>query len=111
MKLVQLLQRLVNDTVRVELKNGTVIEGTVQGVDMSMNVFLKTAKMTVANRAPALIDNMSVRGNTIRYILLSDSLNLDTFLTPEPIKARGIVKAQAKRTRGAPRGRPSKRSR
>ncbi|KAL0231131.1 hypothetical protein GEMRC1_010536 [Eukaryota sp. GEM-RC1] len=107
MKLVQLLQRLVNDTVRIELKNGTTVEGTVQGVDMSMNVFLKTAKMTSPKRSPILIDNMSVRGNTIRYIILSESLNLDTFLTPAPIKARGVLKTQVRRRGGPPtKGKP-----
>jgi small nuclear ribonucleoprotein D1 len=36
--------------VTVELKNGTVIHGTVNGVDMSMNTHLKKVKVTVKGK-------------------------------------------------------------
>lgn len=43
--------KLANETVTIELKNGTVIHGTVIGVDVAMNTHLKTVKMTVKGRS------------------------------------------------------------
>ena len=47
MKLVKFLQKLNREQVTIELKNGTVVQGTVVGVDATMNCHLKKAKMTV----------------------------------------------------------------
>jgi small nuclear ribonucleoprotein (snRNP)-like protein len=47
MKLVKLLQKLNREPVTIELKNGTVVQGTVVGVDATMNCHLKKAKVTV----------------------------------------------------------------
>ena len=47
MKLVKFLQKLNREQVTIELKNGTVIQGTVVGVDATMNAHLKKCKMTV----------------------------------------------------------------
>jgi small nuclear ribonucleoprotein D1 len=80
MKLVRFLSRLVNETVTIELKNGTVVQGTITGVDVAMNTFLKVVKLTAKGRNPVSMDTLSIRGSTIRYYLLPDSLNLDTLL-------------------------------
>jgi small nuclear ribonucleoprotein D1 len=47
MKLVKFLQKLNREQVTIELKNGTVIQGTVIGVDATMNCHLKKVKVTV----------------------------------------------------------------
>ncbi len=47
---------------------------------MSMNTHLKTVKMTVKSRDPVTLDTLTVRGNTIRYVILPDALPLDTLL-------------------------------
>ena len=47
MKLVKFLMKLKNEVINVELKNGTVVTGTVLGVDIRMNTHLKNVKMTL----------------------------------------------------------------
>jgi small nuclear ribonucleoprotein D1 len=47
MKLVKFLQKLNREQVTIELKNGTVIQGTVVGVDATMNCHLKKVTITM----------------------------------------------------------------
>ncbi|ORZ21411.1 hypothetical protein BCR42DRAFT_448259 [Absidia repens] len=110
MKLVRFLMKLNNESVSVELKNGTVVHGTITGVDMSMNTHLKTVKMTVKNRDPVSLDTLSIRGNNIRCVILPDSLPLDTLLIDDTPKAKNNKKkedtsAGRGRGRGMVRGR------
>ncbi|PPE00046.1 hypothetical protein GOBAR_DD02938 [Gossypium barbadense] len=77
------LMKLNNETVSIELKNGTVVHGTITGVDISMNTHLKTVKLTLKGKNPVTMDHLSVRGNNIRYYILPDSLNLETLLVEE----------------------------
>ncbi|KAI9302667.1 hypothetical protein BJ944DRAFT_184684 [Cunninghamella echinulata] len=100
MKLVRFLMKLNNETVSVELKNGTVVHGTITGVDMSMNTHLKTVKMTVKNRDPISLDTISIRGNNVRCIILPDSLPLDTLLIDDTPKARNKKKDESSSGRG-----------
>ncbi|EMS64609.1 hypothetical protein TRIUR3_26470 [Triticum urartu] len=83
MKLVRFLMKLNNETVTIELKNGTTVHGTIIGVDISMNTHLKTVKLTLKGKNPVTLDHLSVRGNNIRYYILPDSLNLETLLVEE----------------------------
>jgi small nuclear ribonucleoprotein D1 len=80
MKLVRFLMKCTGEGVTVELKNGTVIQGTITGVDMSMNTHLKAVKMSIKNKDAQHLDSLSIRGSTIRYFILPDSLPLDTLL-------------------------------
>ncbi|KZT19956.1 hypothetical protein NEOLEDRAFT_1151679 [Neolentinus lepideus HHB14362 ss-1] len=80
MKLVRFLMKLNNETVTIELKNGSIVHGTITGVDMQMNTHLKTVKITARNREPATLDSLSIRGNNIRYFVLPDAIPLDTLL-------------------------------
>ncbi|XP_062501246.1 small nuclear ribonucleoprotein Sm D1-like [Corticium candelabrum] len=108
MKLVKFLMKLSHETVTVELKNGTIIHGTITGVDISMNTHLKSVKMTVKGKDPISLETLSVRGNNIRYIVLPDSLPLDTLLVEEPRKAKKkkeIITLGRGRGRGRARGR------
>ncbi|KAI4522526.1 Sm-like ribonucleoprotein [Schizophyllum commune Tattone D] len=111
MKLVRFLMKLNNETVSIELKNGSVVHGTITGVDMQMNTHLKTVKMTTRNRDPAHLDSLSLRGNTIRYFILPDALPLDTLLVDDAPKPKGKRKEDAARGRGRGRGRGMDRGR
>lgn len=105
--------KLKKETVTVELKNGTVVSGSVASVDPSMNCHLTRVKMTVKGKNPETLDSLSVRGSTIRYIILPDSLNLDTLLLddmpkkpnePKPGKGRGRGRGGARGGGGGQRG-------
>ena len=84
--------KLKNETVSVELKNGTIATGTVTGkfdgyeaiaVDMRMNTHLKNVKLTVKGKNPVSLENFSIRGNNIRYFVLPESLPIDTLLVDD----------------------------
>jgi len=113
MKLVRFLMKLNNETVTIELKNGSIVHGTITGVDMQMNTHLKTVKMTTRNRDPVSLDSLSIRGNNIRYFVLPDSLPLDTLLVDDAPKPKSRKKDDSRGRgrggrggpdRGAPRG-------
>ncbi|KAI9224467.1 hypothetical protein BC828DRAFT_402253 [Blastocladiella britannica] len=101
----EFLMKLSNESVTIELKNGTVLHGTVTGVDMSMNTHLKTVKMTVKDRDPITLDRLAVRGNTIRYYILPDSLPLDTLLIDDTPKSKSKRPPGANAARGGAGGR------
>ncbi|ESK89410.1 small nuclear ribonucleoprotein sm d1 [Moniliophthora roreri MCA 2997] len=105
---IRFLMKLNNETVTVELKNGSVVHGTITGVDMQMNTHLKTVKMTTRNRDPVSLDTLSIRGNNIRYFVLPDALPLDTLLVDDAPKPKSRKKEDARgrgRGRGGDRGR------
>jgi small nuclear ribonucleoprotein D1 len=108
MKLVRFLMKLNNESVTIELKNGSVINGTITGVDMSMNTHLKKVRLTIRNRDPLQLDSLSIRGNTIRYYILPDSIPLDTLLiddAPKPKKKNDKERGRGGRGSRGPRGR------
>jgi len=98
-----------NETVTIELKNGTVIHGTIASVSPQMNTALRSVKMTQKNREPVGLDSINIRGSTIRYFILPDSLPLDTLLiddAPKP-KNKGrkeVADRGGRGGRGGPRG-------
>ena len=54
--------------------------GLDTGVDVSMNTHLKAVKLTLKGHNPLSLDYLSVRGNNIRYVILPESLNVDSLL-------------------------------
>ncbi|PZC73208.1 small nuclear ribonucleoprotein Sm D1 [Helicoverpa armigera] len=97
MKLVRFLMKLSHETVTIELKNGSVVHGTITGVDVAMNTHLKAVKVTLKNKEELQLETLSIRGNNIRYYLLPDSLPLETLLIDDTPKGRG-------KREGFPRG-------
>ena len=101
MKLVKFLMKLNNETVVIELKNGTVVNGTVTGVDVSMNTHLKAVKLTVKGRDPVSMDHLTIRGSNIRYFLLPESLPLETLLVDDAPKVKNKKTTDASKTGAA----------
>jgi len=97
MKLVRFLMKLKNETVTIELKNGTIVVGSVYGVDIKMNTFLQNVKMTVKDKNPVSLDQITLRGSSIRYVILPETLQLDALLVEEESKAK---KAKAPNKKG-----------
>lgn len=104
--LCRFLMKLSHETVTIELKNGSIVHGTIVGVDVSMNTHLKSVKMTPFRGSnPVQMDQISIRGNNIRYIILPDALALDTLLIDDAPKAKAKKReTAAPATRGGARG-------
>lgn len=98
--------KITNETVSIELKNGTIVHGTVTSVSPNMNTALKSVKMTVKGQEPLSLDAMNVRGSTIRLIVLPDSLPLDSLLIDDAPKPKNKARKETDRGRGrgGPRG-------
>jgi len=88
MKLVRFLMKCTNETVTIELKNGTIVHGTIASVTPQMNTALRTVKMTIKGKEPMSLETINIRGSTIRYFILPDSLPLDTLLMDDATKPK-----------------------
>lgn len=81
-----------------------------------MNTALRTVKMTPKGRDTISLDTINIRGSTIRYYILPDSLPLDTLLIDDTPKPKNKARKEAAdrgarggrgggpRGRGGPRG-------
>ncbi|KAI1780057.1 like-Sm domain-containing protein [Hypoxylon cercidicola] len=103
MKLVRFLMKCANETVTIELKNGTIVHGTITSVSPLMNTALRTVKMTPRGQDPISLDTMNIRGSTIRYFILPDSLPLDTLLIDDSVKPKNKARKEVAEKAG-PRG-------
>ncbi|WVW83517.1 hypothetical protein I302_105538 [Kwoniella bestiolae CBS 10118] len=97
--------KLNNETVTIELKNGSVVHGTITAVDPQMNTHLKSVKLTLrsqaSNQPPISLDSIAIRGNNVRYYILPDSLPLDTLLVDDMPKAKRRKEGAGGAARGA----------
>lgn len=89
MKLVTFLMKLRNEPVTVELKNGSAAAGTVSSVDHAMNIHLTGVRLTARGGTPLSLGSLCVRGASVRYVLLPDSLSLDALLVDDGLRPRG----------------------
>lgn len=104
MKLVKFLMKLANETVHVETKNDTKVHGTIVGVDMQMNIHLKNVKITYRSKQPVSMQFLTLRGHSIRCVVLPESIPLDTLLNDEAPKRAKTGAAARGRGRGRGRG-------
>ncbi|KAK6841848.1 hypothetical protein PG989_009608 [Apiospora arundinis] len=68
-----------------------------------MNTALKTVKMTAKGQDPISLDTMNIRGSTVRYFILPDSLPLDTLLIDDSVKPKNKARKEIA-DRGGARG-------
>lgn len=90
MKLVQFLRKLVRETVTIELKDFTVMRGTVVGVDSAMNTHLRLVTIQRPGHDEESLENVTIRGSSIRYVHLPDVINLGTLLVDDRPKRTRI---------------------
>lgn len=69
-----------------------------------MNTALRTVKMTQKGRDPIPLDTINLRGSTIRYFILPDSLPLDTLLIDDAPKPKNKARKEQVGDRGGMRG-------
>lgn len=89
------------------------MHGTITSVSPQMNTSLRNVKMTPKGQDPVQLDAMNIRGSTIRYYILPDSLPLDTLLIDDAPKPKNKARKEvadrggrgARGGRGGPRGR------
>ncbi|KAL7070455.1 hypothetical protein ACQ4LE_010520 [Meloidogyne hapla] len=114
MKLAWFLTKLARETVTIELKNSTIVTGTIVEADTAMNIHLRNVQMSVNAYVKYELDSISIRGNNIRTIVLPDSLPLDVLLVDDEPRFKSQQRRMSGRGRGAaPRGygRPPSRAR
>ncbi len=80
MNLSIIFNRIVNETITVELKNGIILHGTLLHSDKLMNLYLKKVKKTNNSAFNLNLESISIRGNTIRYVILPIWINFDSIL-------------------------------
>ncbi|KAK2047086.1 hypothetical protein LZ31DRAFT_551626 [Colletotrichum somersetense] len=90
---------------------GTIVHGTITSVSPQMNTALRTVKMTPKGQDAVSLDTMNIRGSTIRYFILPDSLPLDTLLIDDAPKPKNKARKEADRGTGARGGRGGPRGR
>jgi len=86
--------KCANETVTIELKNGTIIYGTITSVSPQMNTALRAVKMTPRGRPTITLETINLRGSTIRYYILPDSLPLDTLLIDDAPKPKNKARKE-----------------
>jgi small nuclear ribonucleoprotein D1 len=88
---------------------GTILHGTITSISPQMNTALRAVKMTPKGRDPISLDTINIRGSTIRYYILPDSLPLDRLLIDDAPKPKNKARKEAadrgaRGGRGGPRG-------
>jgi small nuclear ribonucleoprotein D1 len=80
MNLSIIFNRIINEIITVELKNGIILHGTLVHSDKLMNLYLKKVKKTNNSAFNLNLESISIRGNTIRYVILPIWTNFDSIL-------------------------------
>jgi small nuclear ribonucleoprotein D1 len=85
MKLFNILKRILDEPITIELKNGIIVHGILKNIDKKINIFLINAKRMDNEKKSTYIKNIAIRGNNVRYIIFPDWLNIDSLLYGESV--------------------------
>lgn len=77
-----------------EMPPGTIVHGTIASISPQMNTALRAVKMTAKGRDPISLDTINIRGSTIRYYILPDSLPLDRLLIDDAPKPKNKARKE-----------------
>jgi small nuclear ribonucleoprotein D1 len=80
MNLSIIFNKIINENITVELKNGIILHGTLFYSDKLMNLYLKKVTKTNSSDFNLNLESISIRGNTIRYVILPIWINFDSIL-------------------------------
>ncbi len=75
--------KMKNEKIRVQLKNGQEIQGTVQSVDIKMNIHMAQVQMFQkgqSDKVEQTLETYSIRGSQIRHIQLPETCPIDVLL-------------------------------
>lgn len=102
MQLIKFLYKLVGERLTVELKDGSSIEGTLTNITSNMNVTMQQVNWLKPNLNQTIkLDNLNIRGNMIRQIILPDTINVDNLLNDvNQLRSRGQIKDNVNKKRG-----------
>ena len=75
-----IFNKITNEMITVELKNGIILHGVLLNSDKYMNIYLKKVKKTDICKFDLNLENVSIRGNMIRYVILPVWINFDSIL-------------------------------
>merc|ERR1711976_388387 len=75
--LTRILRGIRDEVINVEMKNNENLIGVLNDVDKSMNLNLSCVSVLSSCGDEKAIDSVSIRGGSIRKILLRDSFNVD----------------------------------
>lgn len=100
LSILRFLMKCTNESVTIELKTGTIVQGTIASISPQMNTSLRTAKMTPKGGQTIALDQINIRGSEIRYYILPDSLPLDTLLIDDAVKPKNKARKQQERDTG-----------
>ncbi|SPO37140.1 related to small nuclear ribonucleoprotein sm d3 [Pseudozyma flocculosa] len=109
---VKLIHEAVGHIITVELKGGASYRGTLYDAEDNFNVSMKDITVTAKDGKQSHLENVYIRGNMIRFVIVPDMLQQAPMFKrvgPNAMKGRGIGSARGRATimRGEWRARPA----
>ncbi|MEN2497239.1 MAG: hypothetical protein MHMPM18_001647 [Marteilia pararefringens] len=79
--LTKSLSKCIGETVKIELKDRGLVQGTIIGADASMNLHLKNCEIVDRFGHIAKESIITIRGNAVGMVIFSEKLNLASVLS------------------------------